>query len=65
MKFLEIPTGSRDITDCIYSHLLTWNLVKSALNRINYHTFILVQCVSLSIIREFRFVASRLLFYVL
>ena len=47
MKFVKIPTTSRDINDYIYSHLLPRNSVKSDLNGINYHTFILVQCVSL------------------
>ena len=47
MKFVKIPTSSRDINDYIYSHLLPRNSVKSDLNGINYHAFILVQCVSL------------------
>ena len=47
MKFVKIPISSRDINDYIYSHLLPRNSVKSDLNGINYHAFILVQCVSL------------------
>ena len=47
MKFVKIPTSSRDIKDYINSHLLPRNRVKSDLNGINYHTFILVQCVNL------------------
>ena len=46
MKFVKIPTSSRDINDYIYSHLLPRNSVKSDLNGINY-SFILVQYVSL------------------
>ena len=41
MKFVKIPTSSRDINDYIYSHLLPRNSVKSDLNGINYHAFIL------------------------
>ena len=47
MKFLKIPASLRDVSDYICSHLLPRNRVKSDLNGINYHTFILVLCVSL------------------
>ena len=47
MKFLKIPTSSRDIKDYIYSHLLPRDCVIFDLKGINYYTFILVQCVSL------------------
>ena len=36
MKFVKIPTSSRDINDYIYSHLLPRNSAKSDLNGINY-----------------------------
>ena len=47
MKFLKILTSLRDISDYLCSHLLPRDCVISDLKGINYHTFILVQCVSL------------------